>query len=129
TLFLGMTDHVEVFGTDGVQKAVWASMGDEAILTSVAVTADVVFTADAGNRLVWRFDRSGKLLGFIGTPEGGAGSQAFIVPSPYFDVAPALDGSLWIVDPGRRKVANFTLEGKRNFDWGTSSMRIDGFCG
>ena len=78
---------------------------------------------------MWRFDRSGRLLGQIGERDSEAGRPGFIVPSPHFDVAPSADGTVWVVNPGLRRVENYAADGVRREAWGQSSMAIDGFSG
>jgi len=128
-LVLGMKDHVEVWGTDGARKESWASLGEEARLTSIAAGREQVVAADAGNRLVWRFDRSGVLAGTVGEEPRPGGTTGFVVPSPFFDAAFGPDGSLWVADPGRQRVERYSPEGTWKSSWGRASMEIDGFCG
>lgn len=126
-VYLGMKDHVEARGNDLSEKARWRSLGDRAFITSIAVAADEVFVADAGNRVVWRFDKTGNLrLRCESDPEVISG---FIVPSEYFDVALAPNGELWVVNPGRQRVENYSYEGQLKSAWGKAAMAIDGFCG
>jgi len=61
-LYLGAEDHVEVYSADGVKKASWGSLGEQAIVTSITVAETNVFVADAGNKIVWKFDKSGSRL-------------------------------------------------------------------
>ena len=68
-VYVGMDDHVEVYDTSGTRFAVWRSLGAEAIFTSIAATDKEVWVADAGNRLVWRFDARGHLLKPVGQPD------------------------------------------------------------
>ncbi|MCU0723767.1 MAG: hypothetical protein MUC63_09175 [Planctomycetes bacterium] len=128
-ILLGTRDHVEAWGEDGARRAEWAGMGEEARLTSVAAGPDQVLAADAGNRLVWRFDRSGVLLGLVGEDPRPDGSKGFVVPSPCFDAAIGPDGSAWIADPGRQRLERYSPEGAWESSWGRPSMEIDGFCG
>lgn len=129
TVFAGMRDHVEVFGPDGALLSRWTGLGDSACLTAVDATPRAVFVADAGNRLVWRFDPEGRLLGTLeghGPPERPG---PFVIPSPYFDLRAAGDGTIWIAHPGRQKVERFTPQGEWLSGWGRASMETDGFSG
>jgi hypothetical protein len=121
TLYVGTTDHVEVIKPGIAGTTAWPDLGSQAIVTSVAVVGSGVFVADAGNRMVLRFDAGGRLAGMIGGD--------FSVPSPYLDVAGSPDGTLWVTDPGHHRVQHFTIEGKLLGSWGTSSLEIGGFGG
>jgi hypothetical protein len=128
-LYIGMKDHVEVAGRDGKTKASWQKPEDNVYLTSIVVTSNQVVVADFANRIVWRYDKTGKLLGKIGDRNEAKGILGFIVPSPYFDVAAAPDGSLWIVSPGRQRVEHYTPDGAFLGFWGRPGMDIESFCG
>ena len=105
------------------------NLGERAILTSLALKDSVLFAADAGNRRVIRYALEGNRLGdFNGNPEGDY-KHAFIVPSPYFDLAVNADQELWIVNPGLHALENYTGEGKLRTYWDNSSFNIDGFSG
>lgn len=128
-VYTGMNDHVEVYDLDGNKKAVWESRGGEAIFTSIALSRDFVFVADAGNLIVWKYDKNGNLLQRIGDRDENKDIPGFIIPSPYFDVAVDPDGFLWAANTGRHSLENFTLDGGFRTSWGKFSMDIEGFCG
>ncbi len=128
-VYLGMNNHVEVYDLDGKKKAEWESRGEEAIFTSIALSEDSVFVADAGNLIVWKFDKSGNLLKKIGEKDEKKDIPGFIIPSPYFDVAVDPDGFLWAANTGRHSLENYTMDGGFRTSWGEFSMGIEGFCG
>ena len=110
-IFAGKEDHIEIFSKEGSPKARWDSPGEKALITSLAVTDHYVFVADAGSFIVWKYDKSGNLLKRIGEKDSRRDIPGFIIPSPYFDVAIDPDGFLWVVNPGRHSLENYTLEG------------------
>jgi hypothetical protein len=128
-LYLGMKDHVEVYDAKGVKKAHWESFGENAIITSIAISKENVFAADAGNRIVWKFNKSGHKLARIGEKNKAKDIPGFVIPSPYFDVAVDPDGFLWVVNPGRHSLENYTREGNLRTSWGKYSMKLEDFCG
>ena len=128
-VYVGMSDHVEVYDLDGKKKAEWESQGDEAIFTSIALSEDFVFVADAGNLIVWKFDKTGNLLKKIGEKDENKDIPGFLIPSPYFDVAVDPDGFLWAANTGRHSIENYTMDGGFRTSWGEFSMGIEGFCG
>ncbi len=128
-VFLGIGNHIETCNPYGGQQNAWSGLGENAFLTSIVVAGTDVFAADYGNRTVWHFDTSGKLLGRLGGPHSRDGTPGFIVPSPYFDVALGANGSLWVADPGRLRVEEYTYDGRMKGAWGKASMKIEGFCG
>jgi hypothetical protein len=128
-VYVGKNDHVEVYDLDGIKKTEWASPAGEAIFTSIAVSENFVFVADAGNQIVWKFDKNGNLLRRIGDKDENKDIPGFIIPSPYFDVAVDPDGFLWAANTGRHSLENYTLDGGFRTSWGEFSMGIEGFCG
>jgi hypothetical protein len=128
-LYLGMIDHIEVYNDKGLKKSQWKSLGENAIITSIAISNQYVFIADAGNRVIWKFDEKGNLQGKIGEKDEAKDIPGFIIPSPYFDVAVDPDGFLWAANTGRHSLENYTTQGNLRSSWGEFSMEIDGFCG
>jgi hypothetical protein len=128
-IYIGLRDHVEVFDTKGQRKAVWDSPAKKTWFTALAVTANDVFAADSGGRIILRYDKTGKLLGRIGEKNKERNIPGFIVPSPYLDVEIAKDGLLRVNNPGRHRVEIYTTDGDFEGSWGTATMGITGFCG
>jgi len=128
-LLLGMRDHIEVFDADGAPLAVWPTLDDQAYLTSITADEENVFAADAGNRVILRYDYAGKLLGRIGEPDAAREIPGFVVPSPYFDVALDPQGMLWAVNPGKHGFENYRPNGDLVSSWYRSGMGLDAFCG
>ncbi len=120
-ILVGMADHVEVVDPATGSADSWAPLGPQAIVTSISSGASGIYVADAGNRMVMRYDPSGRLLGRF--------DKGFVVPSPYFGVAAAADGTVWIANPGRQAVLHYRPEGALMASWGKASLDADGFAG
>lgn len=129
TIYVGLKDHVEIYDAQGQRQGSWDSLGPEAHLTSIVVSDGNVFAADAGNRVVVRYDTSGNLVGDIGQKDSSRNVPGFVIPSPYFDLVISQDGLLRVVNPGRRRIEAYTLDGDLEFWWGSGSVAIEGFCG
>jgi hypothetical protein len=128
-LYVGMEEHVEAWDAAGHRVATWKTLGEKALLTSIAVAEHDVFVADAGNRIVWHYDPSGELLGRIGAPDKSRNIPGFMITSPYFDLAIGSDGLLYVVNPIARRLEGYTFAGDLEFHWGKGSPEIDGFFG
>ncbi len=129
TLYVGTRDHVEVFDRKGKRLATWDSPGKRTWLTGLAVGENDVFAADAGNRVVLRYDKTGKLGGRIGEKNKERNIPGLVVPSPYLVVKLARDGLLRVNNTGRHRVEAYTANGDLEFWWGKPSAGIEGFCG
>ena len=129
TVFAGARDHIEVFSPKGARQAAWESPGGRTWLTGLTVDEGEIYAAAAGNRVVLRYARAGKLLGRIGEKDRERSIPGLIVPSPYLDVKLGQDGLLRMNNPGRHRVEVYTVKGDLEFSWGRPSAAIDGFCG
>ncbi|MHC4639708.1 MAG: NHL repeat-containing protein, partial [Planctomycetota bacterium] len=98
-------------------------------MTSIAVYENNVFAADAGNRIVMRYDTQGKLINTIGQKNTERNIPGFLIPSPYFDLAVGKDGLLRVVNPGLHRIEAYTFDGDLEFWWGRTSTLVEGFCG
>ncbi len=127
--YIGTKDHVEVYDDQGKQLASWQSLGEKAVLTSIAVSKNDVFVADAGNRIVMHYDITGKLINRIGKKDKERNIPGFVIPSPYFDLAVGRDGLLRVVNPGLHRIEAYTFDGYLEFWWGKFSSGVEGFCG
>jgi len=128
-LYVGAGRNVETFDAEGKPAGTWEVPGDKVRLTSIAVARDDVFVADFANRVVLRYDTSGKLVGRIGRRDTNRGIAGFVIPSPFFDVAVAPDGLLWVVNPGARRLEAYTFDGSLELFWGESTPEVEGFFG
>jgi hypothetical protein len=128
-IYVGVKGHVEVYDRGGKQLANWQSINDDSLLTSIAIWKNDVFVADAGKRIVLRYDVTGRLLGRIGEKNESKNVPGFVIPSPYFDLAVGGDGLLRVVNPGRHRIEAYTYDGNLESWWGKFSSDIEGFCG
>ncbi|MEI7908458.1 MAG: hypothetical protein WCK77_02365 [Verrucomicrobiota bacterium] len=128
-LLVGQLGKISVFSPSGAEVAVWSGLPANLLPTSIAVAGEQVFVADAGNRVVHKFDAAGKPLGVIGARDAARNLKGFVVPSPYFCVRMAPDGLLRIANPGEHQIEAFTLDGDLEVAWGKCSFAVEGFCG
>jgi hypothetical protein len=126
---VGLGDHFGFMDTYGNITAEWKKPADNALLTSVAVDKECVYAADAINKMVWRFDRDGNVVGKIGQKDADRNIPGIVVPSPYFDIATYPDGLLRVVNPGRHLIEAYTVGGDREWVWGKTGTDIAGFSG
>lgn len=127
-IYVGLKNRLIVYDPSGSALAEWAPFGPDAVITSITVAEDI-WVADAGNRLVWRLDLDGHLLGRIGDPDEGSGTSHFVIPSPYFDVAAGGNGLVHVVNPGMRRIETYGRDGHLEMTWGRASSTLDGFFG
>ena len=128
-LFLGMEDHVEIYSTTGEKNSQWSQIDTNSVITSIAISDNFVYVADAGNRVVWQYNHNGKMISRIGDKNIENNIPSFVIPSAYFDLHLGYGDNIWAVNPGRHLFENFSSNGELNSIWGKTSQLIDGFCG
>jgi hypothetical protein len=128
-LYVGLRQHIEVFDRKGQRRETWQPPGAKTYFTAIAVGEADVFVADAGSRVVHKYDRSGKLKGRIGKKDKDRNIPGFIIPSPFFDVEIARDGLLRVANTGRHRVEAYTFDGDLEQAWGKAGWAIEDFCG
>ncbi len=129
TIYTGMIDHVEVYSKGGRRIAKWPSVGDDAIITSIALSDSDVFVADSGNSVVLHYDKAGRLVNRIGQVDKERGIPGLLVRKPCIDVAVENGKVLWVTNPGRWRVESYSFDGAPKRHWGRQSQEIEGFCG
>jgi hypothetical protein len=128
-LYAAYRDRVAVFNRRGEARALWDSPGPKAYLTGITVHGSDVYLADAGQRIVHRYDLSGRPLNRIGGRDPERGIPGFIVPSPFFAVVAGTDGLLRVTNTGRHRVELYTPEGNLELSWGKAGMAVQHFSG
>jgi len=128
-VYVGMKTRVEVLDPGGKRVAAWEDLGPKAVLTSIAAAEQDVLVADAGNRIVLRYDPAGKLVARIGKRDPAKHILGFVIPSPYFDLAMAADGLVRVVNPGAHRIEAHTLDGDLEVFWGRQGEGVEAFCG
>jgi hypothetical protein len=129
-LFVAIDKSILVYDNELKQiSSIEEELNDKTIITSIAADSRNIYVADAGNRVVLKYSKDGKFLLKIGEKNVATGIPGFVIPSPYFDLALGTGSELWVVDPGRHSLNNFTFDGEIASSWKNASMSLEGFCG
>ncbi len=129
TILVGAGDRIIAYDLAGKRLEEWPSLGRKAAITSLAAIGAEVFAADAGNQIVWRLRERGGVRDQIGGKAREQGTEGFVIPSPYFDLAAGIDGTVWVVDPGRHALLQFSRDGGVLSSWSKTGTEVDGFSG
>lgn len=127
-IFVGFQEHFMIFSNDGKPIRSIAP-GPKTFLTSMAVDDKFIYAADAGNRCVLRYGKTGDDRREIGRKDEAHGVRGFNVPSPFFDLDVGTDGSVWVVNPGYHAFENFSPDGRLISSWDKTGFRIEAFSG
>ncbi len=128
-VWIGMRHFVAAYDLNGTLIKRWKSFDERSVITSLAVSGDQIFVADAGNRVVYKCNRDGLIIARIGEKNEQKGVPGYVIPSPYFDLAIDNSGFLWVVNPGRQSLENYNADGSLRTSWGVAGMKIEGFSG
>jgi hypothetical protein len=128
-IYVGCGRHVSVFSTAGEPISTWPDLEPNAVLTAIAVGPQRVFVADAGQRVVHMLDLEGRPVGRIGAVDPDRNMPGFVIPSPYFDLAEGPDETLWVVNPGMRRIESYSFTGELQSMWGQAGAGIADFFG
>ncbi len=128
-IWIGMRHYLVMYDPQGTLVKRWNSFGDRSVITSVAVSGENVYVADAGNRIVYHCNTNGQVLSKIGAKDEEKGVPGYVIPSPYFPLALDDNKFLWVVNPGMHSFENYNSDGSLRTSWGKASFRIDGFSG
>ena len=128
-IIIGFRNAVTLYSAAGEEKWLSKPLDERAVITALALKDGTIFAADAGNRAVHRFTDKGIYVDSFEGKTSIEGNHGFIVPSPYFDLGVNPDGELWVVNPGKHALENYTDEGKLRSFLENISPEIDGFSG
>ncbi len=121
--------HITVLGPNYEPRQQWPDLEQKTAITAVVVAGDFVFVADAGQRVVWQYDRAGRRLGSIGKGDPDRQMPGFIIPSPCFDLVADADETLHIVNPGMRRIETYSFDGQLQSYWGNAGAALSDFFG
>lgn len=129
SILLGYKTFVVQYDREMNLLRTWGDLGERAVITNMAASDESVYVADAGNRKVMIYSLEGELKGsFEGKSESEAG-HGFIVPSANFDLVVNSFGELWVVNPGKHALENYSDDGRMRGYWESASFEIEGFLG
>ena len=108
SVFIGEAGQIEIFDMKGNLTGSWR---DERLLgrvTAIGFARDAVLVADANDRCIRRFDKTGKLVHNIGKDNRMKG---FLIPNGDLDFSVDARGIIHAANPGKHRVERYTLEG------------------
>lgn len=142
-LYVAFRDRIEVFSPSFERIASWTDFNEEAILSSISLSEEEIFVADAGNLIVYVFSPEGRILRTIGqkmkvrdnaeekSDENEAEFNALVVYATKVIsvVYSPFDGLLRVTSPGRHRIETFTVQGhwEPPLSWGNRTNYFEGF--
>jgi len=128
-LYLGYKTRISILDQTSQSITALVDLPATSHLTSLAVDHYYIYAADAGMRIVNKYDHGGDLITTFGGRDDTIGRLGFIIPSPYFDLSIEKEDRLWVVNPGQHVLEKYLPDGKLVNQWGVWSAKLEGFCG
>lgn len=128
-IYVACGRHIVVLSAEGETLSQWADLEPQSVLTSIVVSGEHLYVADAGQRVVHVLDRDGHEVHRIGAIDPERHTSEFVIPSPYFDVVAGPDDTLWVVNPGKRHLECYAITGELQSMWGQGGANIADFFG
>ena len=74
-------------------------------------------------------DLEGRVVERMGGADPDRHMPSFVIPSPYFDLVVGPDETLWVVNPGMRRIESYSFTGELQSMWGRAGAGIADFFG
>jgi len=121
-VYTGALGRVEIYTSRGELSGGMA-VGDSktpAAVTAIKFLENEILIADAGARIIHRYDSKGNRLGIVGDKSKTGG---FMLPNKWLDFDVASDGILYATDTGRHRVTGWLPDGSPIGSFGKFGMQ------
>jgi DNA-binding beta-propeller fold protein YncE len=129
TIYIGTEAGVVCYDTAGNTVGKFYPLNNKGYITSVAADDEFVYAADAMNKIVLKYTVSGDLAAELGKKDSLTGAPGLIIPSLYLDIALGSFNDLWMVNPGRLELEDYSLSGSMRTSWGRNTCSTEPFMG
>ena len=106
--WVGEAGQVEVFDAAGKLTRTWRDPQRLGEVTAIGFHHDDVLVADANDRAIRRFDKSGRFINNIGKENRLGG---FLIPNGVLDFCVDAAGIIHAANPGKHRVERYNLDG------------------
>jgi hypothetical protein len=128
-VYLGKGARVVCYDTAGKIIRDFKPLNNKGFITSVAADDEYVYAADALNKRILKYDPSGNIAAELGKKDSLSEAPGLIIPSLYLDIALGNFDDLWIVNPGRLELEDYSLSGSMRTSWGRNTCSTEPFMG
>jgi len=121
-IYLLYPARIDLYSLDGEKKGEWEACSDNSDYCAITTTKDYVFVTDAENKNIVQYDKQGRLVRFIKSPEG------FVIPSYSFGIV-NINDTIYCSNSGRHKIESYTVEGEFIASFGVAGTQAGAFAG
>jgi len=108
-VYVGQAGQVEIYDGAGRLSNTWRDAERLGLVTAVGFARGTVLLADATDRCIRRYDKSGKFLNNIGKDNR---TKGFLIPNGVVDFDVDAEGIIHAANPGKHRVERYTPEGE-----------------
>ena len=109
TVYVGQAEQVQIFNRTGKLLNTWRDADRLGLVTAISVVDQYVLLADAKDRCLRRYERSGTFLNNIGKDNRMKG---FLIPNRHLDFAVDTQNVIHAANPGKHRIERYTLAGQ-----------------
>ncbi|MGD2110690.1 MAG: NHL repeat-containing protein [Phycisphaerae bacterium] len=108
-VYVGEVGRLERFDASGQLVDTWTDDERLGVVTAIDFHGDYVIIADALDRCLRRFDKTGKWINNIGKDNR---TKGFLIPNRHLDFRIDAEGIIHACNPAKFRVERYTLEGE-----------------
>lgn len=124
TIYASAGETILLLSPEGILLNEWGPYEANSLITSLSSNNKHLVVADANIKRILILNKSGEVVSMMGQSE-----NAFIIPSPYFDVAISSENDVYIANTGKRRIETWTSDGMLKGYFGEPGIAPDAFCG
>jgi len=121
-IYLLYPTRIDVYSIDGKKTEEFNACSENSDYCAFTTTKAYIFVTDVENKNIVQYDKQGRLVRFIKSPEG------FIIPSYAFDIM-VINDTIYCSNSGRHKIESYTLDGQFIASFGKSGTQAGAFAG
>ena len=122
TIYLLYPTSIDLYSLEGEKREEWKACSNNSDYCSFTASSESVFVTDAEDKLICQYDKQGRLIRFIKSPEG------FIIPGYAFDII-SINDTIYCSNSGRHKIESYTADGKFIASFGVAGAQAGAFAG
>ncbi len=124
-LYISFKDKIDLYSRSGEYQNSVVLLDKDSYISSMVVLNNYLFAADVIGKKIIKIKLGDNSIKKYYRYDG----KKFIIPSPHFEVIKGVGNTIWITDPGRRKVLQFDVDFNLISSFGESGFDLDGFPG
>jgi len=128
-VYIAARDRIMVYDSEANYLQTWELKIDPLSLVAIAAGEETVYAIDAAGGQVLRIGLEGQLLGTFAGKDHERNWPGLILPSGRAGIAVAKDGTVFVANPGLRRVEVYTSDGQFQYFWGKEGAACDAFFG